>query len=749
TANTNNRVALQTPFAWDGTSNVVIEICFGTASTSATLSSTSPADVTSFTSVIKTHVAAATDAATVCGNTTTNVLTYTTRPKVIFEGQVITDITSTYTWTWNPGNLSGAQVVVPAPATAGVHAYTVLATNTTTGCTSLDTVSVTSGGTYTVAASSSPATICAGSSATLSATPGAAGLTYTYLWKDASNTVIGTSASLSVTPAATSTYTVTVTNNCGVIVTQPVTVTVNPIPVTTVSQLAQTLCSGATGSLSFSTQATGGSTVYTWTNSNPAIGLAASGTGAISFTASNSTATAQTATITVSAAYTNGGTTCTGPDATATITVNPTPSVNAVAGQTLCGGAATTAVTFSGAPAGVAYSWTNDNPSIGLAASGTGNIASFSAINNGTAPAVANISVTPQFTGGGQTCTGSAQNFSITVNPAATGTITAPNGTFICSGVTSVPLQVTGGTSYQWLLNGNPIAGATAATYNATQTGNYSVTITNAQGCTGTSSNTVAVTLVPAPQADFSFSGYCLNTPVQFSNLTANPSAVSFQWNFGNGQTSTLTAPTATYTQTGTYTVTLIAAPQGCPSITDTVRKTITIEAPIDGVRLAPVDVVSGRPTEIRGRNLANGHYNWTPATGLSNPAIWYPTTTLTQEQEYRIQVSFNSGCVTVDTLLVRVQKGDDIFVPTAFSPDGDGVNDVLRPITVGLTTFRSFRIFDRMGREIFATNSQAQGWDGTYRGQPLPSQTFVWVAEGRDSSGNIIRKTGQVLLVR
>ncbi|TCZ63465.1 gliding motility-associated C-terminal domain-containing protein [Flaviaesturariibacter aridisoli] len=173
------------------------------------------------------------------------------------------------------------------------------------------------------------------------------------------------------------------------------------------------------------------------------------------------------------------------------------------------------------------------------------------------------------------------------------------------------------------------------------------------------------------------------------------------------------------------------------------------MEAPLPGQRLATQDVVSGRATELHARNLPNGRYSWTPATGLSNPFIWYPVATLSQQQEYRIQVSFASGCVTVDTLLVRVQKGDDIFVPTAFSPDGDGVNDLLKPITVGLTTFRYFRVYDQLGREVFATTAINQGWDGRYKGQPLRADTYIWVAEGRDSSGNIIRRNGQVVLMR
>src|SRR6185369_46171 len=96
-------------------------------------------------------------------------------------------------------------------------------------------------------------------------------------------------------------------------------------------------------------------------------------------------------------------------------TVNPTPVVTQPANQTLCNGANTTAVTFASTLAGTTYAWTNNTTSIGLAASGTGDIASFAAVNTGTTAVVATITVTPTFNG----CTGTPKTFTITVNPSA------------------------------------------------------------------------------------------------------------------------------------------------------------------------------------------------------------------------------------------------------------------------------------------------------------------------------------------
>ncbi len=122
------------------------------------------------------------------------------------------------------------------------------------------------------------------------------------------------------------------------------------------------------------------------------------------------------------------------PFAQTTITVNPLPTVNAVANQAVCSGQPTAAVTFSGSIAGTVYNWTNSNPAIGLAAAGTGNIPSFTA-TNGTPGAISGtITVTPVYTGAGTTCTGTPITFTITVNSNLPLVIVAVPGTTLCQG---------------------------------------------------------------------------------------------------------------------------------------------------------------------------------------------------------------------------------------------------------------------------------------------------------------------------
>ena len=291
------------------------------------------------------------------------------------------------------------------------------------------------------------------------------------------------------------------------------TITVNPVPA--VDPLAnQVLCHlVSSAAISFSGNVTG--TIYNWTNSNPSIGLAAGGSGNIaSFTATNPGTAPQTATITVTPAYTGSGNTCTGIPASFTITVNPLPVVNSILNQVLCHNTATELVQFSGPVPGTVYNWTNSNASIGLASSGSGDIASFTATNLTYVPVTATINVTPEFTNAGVTCTGTSSFFTVTVNPIPAVDPTANQ--VLCHQNPSAAVNFSGsvqGTVYNWT-NSNTSVGLAAS-----GSGNIpSFTATN----TGTTPQSATITVTPA----FTSSGTtCTGLPVTFS-ITVNPGPV-------------------------------------------------------------------------------------------------------------------------------------------------------------------------------------------------------------------------------
>ena len=312
-------------------------------------------------------------------------------------------------------------------------------------------------------------------------------------WSDGvTQTGVTTSpASRQVNPSSTTVYTVTAVSDafCSGTASGSATITVNPNA--TVDQPGnQILCNGAmTDAITFTGSA--GAT-FAWSNNNTSIGLAASGNGGIAaFTATNSGTTNAVATITVTP---TSGALCVGPSKQFTITVKPTPHVDQPANQELCNGAQTSAINFSGDVGGATYAWTNDTPSIGLAANGSGNIAAFTATNAGTTNVVATITVTPTADG----CSGPSKNFTITVKPTPTVEICPdPTEAASCSTDEDLLLKATvnpaGGTiTYSWTKVGDATELGIGPTLLVNAPGTYRVDISR-DGCTA--SDTIHVGL--------------------------------------------------------------------------------------------------------------------------------------------------------------------------------------------------------------------------------------------------------------
>ena len=300
--------------------------------------------------------------------------------------------------------------------------------------------------------------------------------------------------------------------------TKTFTITVNPTA--EVDQpVSQVVCNGDnTTTVTFATVNTGGVTTYSWTNNDISIGLAASGTGNIpSFVAINIGTAPVVATIIVTPHFTNGGVTCDGPTKTFTITVNPTAEVNQPPSEVVCNGDNTTTVTFGTINTGgvTTYSWTNNQPSIGLSATGSGDIPSFVAINTGTAPVVATIIVTPHFSNGGKTCDGPTKTFTITVNPTAE--VTQPVNQVVCNGdntttVTFATVTTGGVTTYSWTNNDISIGLA------ASGTGNIPSFVATNPGIAP-----LVATIIVTPH--FTNGGVTCDGPTKTFTITVNPTA--------------------------------------------------------------------------------------------------------------------------------------------------------------------------------------------------------------------------------
>ena len=445
---------------------------------------------------------------------------------------------------------------------------------------------------------------------------------------------IGVTSIPSFTPTTGGPTTITITpraNGCtGTAVTYNI--TVNPTP--TVNQPAnQVVCNNtSTAAINFSGT---GATSYTWTNSNTSIGLAASGTGNIAaFTATNTGSTTATATIIVTPVFTGGSVSCNGPTQTFTITVNPTPTVNQPANQVVCNNTSTTAVNFSGTGA-TSYTWTNSNTSIGLAASGTGNIAAFTATNTGSTAAIATIIVTPVFTGGSVSCNGPTQTFSITVNP--TPTVNQPANQVVCNNTstTAVNFSGTGATSYTWT-NSNTSIGLAAsgsgniAVFTATNATAAPVTATiivtpvftggsvSCNGSTQTFSITVNPTIVPSVTIAASpGNNICAGTSVTFTATPVNGGTPSYQW-YVSGSPVGTNSPTFTSSSlVNTNAVSVVMTPSvTCPSPATATSNVITMT--VNALVTPSVTVAPSATTICPGTSVT---FNATAFNGGSSPS--------------------------------------------------------------------------------------------------------------------------------
>jgi gliding motility-associated-like protein len=141
--------------------------------------------------------------------------------------------------------------------------------------------------------------------------------------------------------------------------------------------------------------------------------------------------------------------------------------------------------------------------------------------------------------------------------------------------------------------------------------------------------------------------------------------------------------------------------------------------------------------------------YSWEPSYGLDFSNIQNPIATIDKNIEYTVTATNQRGCIAVDTIRIAVYKEVAIFVPTAFTPNNDKVNDVLRAIPRGIKILLYFNIFNRYGQLIFSTTDFAKGWDGKLNNIEQNTSTYTWHAEGIDIKGNKIYRKGYFTLLR
>jgi gliding motility-associated-like protein len=524
-----------------------------------------------------------------------------------------------------------------------------------------------------------------------------------------------TTPSLSVTPNTTTTYTLLGTD--GVCVSSATTTISVTSLTTTVSSSSPIYCIGvAPVSLTAS-----GATSYSW---SPATSLSSS-SGAVVTSTPNATEI-------YSVTGTTNGCTST---ATVSITVPPLSTITATSSNSIiCVGNSST-LTAVGA---TTYTW-----------------------NNGAATATTVVSpnTTTSYTVTGQTAQGCLEVpaiITVTVLPTINPLLVASSPTVCLTKTVSITTSpVTSGLTYTWqptsaILGANNTSSIVALPP-STATVIYTVTVSNGV-CTGTTTSQIGVLTAPdiTKITTLNNDTICVGGCVTFSATTTGSQPILYQWYYqsGVGTSSVGVAPEACYPSAGTFSV-VSTASNTCG--VDTLIKTDFVT-----VFDLPVIVVGGDTTINIGETAeiyASGgvSYSWSPNINgsIACPTCSITTVSPTLTTEYIVVVSNSPYCKVQDTVTVIVDINcGDFFIPNVFSPNGDGLNDMINVHGRCITTF-NLQIFNRWGEKVFETSSLSESWDGTFRGQKLDTGVFVYKADGISIDGQEFKLKGNITLIR
>jgi len=542
-----------------------------------------------------------------------------------------------------------------------------------------------------------PANIPCNSQCTGSATANPSGGTspYTYSWNTSPVQTTQTATGL-----CAGSYTVTVTDFVSATSTATVMLTQPALALTSTITSANLLCNAVCSGTSTVTPS-GGTPGYTY-NWSPSGGTAANATGlcAASYTCAITDANGCTTTQTVA---------LTQPTAL-TVTTSVT--------QTGCTtGTGTATASPSGGTPGYSYSWTGGQT-----------------VSTATGLSAGAYTVTVTDNNG---CT-QTQTASVTSAGAPTAVL-ASQTNVLCNGAangnaTVTPSGGTPGYTYNWLPSGG-----TAATGTNLGAGAYTCTITDASGCSVTQTVTITEPAAITGTTSSTQTGCTTATGTATSNPSGGTPGYTYLWN--NGQT----ASTATGLSIGTYTVTVTDA-NGCTQ-TQTVTVTQIAGGPTATASASIITIYLGDNTQLTA--TGGGTYLWSPAAGLSCTTCANPTATPNQTTTYCVFVTDANNCMDSACIKINVEiPCAEIFVPTAFSPNNDGANELECVMGDCIEEFH-FAIYDRWGEKVFETNDQKICWDGTYKGKPMNTAEFVYFLKATTTKGETLIKEGSITLVR
>ena len=239
----------------------------------------------------------------------------------------------------------------------------------------------------------------------------------------------------------------------------------------------------------------------------------------------------------------------------------------------------------------------------------------------------------------------------------------------------------------------------------------------------------------------------CVNEPVTFNaiqldNLT---SITQWNWRFDDGSIVSQQNTTHQFSTQGNHPVSFWAeTANGCSS--DIINKTVSINK---AIAFAGNDTIVIKDIPFQMHASGGIMYQWSPSMGLNDASIADPTASLQDDITYTLTVTTAEGCKDIDEVHITVFKGSAIYIPNAFTPNHDGLNDRLKPYYVGIKKLDFFTIYNRWGELVFTTNDLAAGWDGRQKETDVGTGSFVWILQAVDYVGKVYQLKGTVILIR
>jgi gliding motility-associated-like protein len=309
--------------------------------------------------------------------------------------------------------------------------------------------------------------------------------------------------------------------------------------------------------------------------------------------------------------------------------------------------------------------------------------------------------------------------------------------------------------SYLWRFGDGNTQTVTSPVKKFATVGNYTVKLitTSSFGCKDSTNNSI-VHVLPNVNASFKWDSICTNRSVYFYNLSNEHGStlVNYNWNFNNGGPgSTLKDPLPViYNAIGQKDVTLILTALGCENYPDSITRRVQVNVQKPGITYRTITVPQGSSQFVHVRDSIGTIYNWRPQLQLSRYDARYTEFFANgNDVQYLIDISDIHTCVTIDTMLIQVLKKPGFYLPTAFTPNGDGLNDEVQPYLIGMKGLISFSVFNRWGKLIFRTNSYGKTWDGKFQGVEQTPGVYVWIVEYINSDNKKVTEKGTITLIR